>query len=78
MRLKRPLKTGMDEIVLDPFELMRRLAAVVPQPGVHEIHYYGVFGSHSALRPHIVPRSPRRARSCPSDIHSHAHDDRQM
>lgn len=55
---------------------MRRHAAVVPKSGIHDIHCYRVFGSPSALRPNIVPRSPRRAVSfrCPQP----RHDDRQM
>ena len=80
LRLKRQLKSGVDQIVLTPFELLRRISAFLPQPGIHEIHYFGVFASHAALRPRIVPRSPRRRQSCASGScnHDDSHDERQL
>jgi len=32
-RLKRPLATGTEVLILEPCELLRRLAALVPPPG---------------------------------------------
>ncbi|MBI5543024.1 MAG: transposase [Deltaproteobacteria bacterium] len=68
LRLKRPLKTGLDEVVLTPFELIRRIAGIVPQPGTHEIPYYGSLGSHSWLRPPACPGT-RKAHWVPQVCH---------
>src|SRR2546429_2484569 len=41
---------------LEPCELLRRLAALVPPPRSHLVRYHGVFGPASAWRSQIVPR----------------------
>ena len=38
-RLKRPLATGRDTLILEPSELLRRLAALVPPPRSHLVRY---------------------------------------
>jgi hypothetical protein len=41
--------------VLEPLELMARLAALVPPPRMHLTRYHGVFAPHSELRAAVTP-----------------------
>ncbi len=45
IELKRPFGDGTVAIDLDPLSLLCRLAASVPPPGFHLVHYAGVLGS---------------------------------
>ncbi len=78
IELKRPFRDGDAEewlknhtvaIDLDPLSLLCRLAASVPPPGFHLVHYAGVLGAGSKLRALIVPPAPPRAPAQPK--HSH-------
>jgi hypothetical protein len=53
--LKTPYRDGTTDIVLEPLELMARLAALVPPPRMHLTRYHGVFAPHSRLRAAITP-----------------------
>ncbi|MFL5399214.1 MAG: transposase, partial [Myxococcales bacterium] len=53
--LKRPLADGTAFLVLEPCELLRRLAALVPPPRAHLVRYHGVVAPASAWRSRIVP-----------------------
>jgi hypothetical protein len=57
-RLKRPSSDGATHLVLTALELTRKLAALVPPPRAHLIHFHGVFAPRARLRPHVVPRPP--------------------
>lgn len=72
-QLKTPYRDGTTHIVLEPLDLMARLAALVPPPRMHLTRYHGVFAPHSKLRAAITPagrgaggrarsRMPRRRR----------------
>ena len=41
--------------MLEPLDLMARLAALVPPPRMHLTRYHGVFAPHSKLRAAITP-----------------------
>jgi hypothetical protein len=56
-RLKRPLADGTQVLVLEPRELLRRLAALVPPPRAHLVRYHGVFAPASEWRSRIVPKT---------------------
>ena len=56
-RLKRPFADGTQVLVLEPCELLRRLAALVPPPRAHLVRFHGVFGPASAWRSRIVPKA---------------------
>jgi len=58
-RLKRPFPGGREMLVLQPTELLRRLATLVPPPRRHLVRYHGLFGPNSAWRAEIVPRPPQ-------------------
>ena len=48
--LKTPYRDGTTHIVLEPLDLMARLAALVPRPRMHLTRYHGVFAPHSRYR----------------------------
>jgi len=45
--LKTAYRDGTTHIVLEPLDLMARLAALVPPPRMHLTRYHGVFAPHS-------------------------------
>jgi hypothetical protein len=46
----RPATAGTTDVVLEPLELMVRLAARLPPPRMHLTRFHGVFAPHSRLR----------------------------
>jgi len=67
IELRRPFRDGDAEewlknqtlaIDLDPLSLLCRLAASVPLPGFHLVHYAGVLASASKLRALVAPPAP--------------------
>ena len=53
-RLKRTFRDGTTAVVLSPWDLIARLAALVPPPRFHLVRYSGVLSSHSSLRAEVV------------------------
>ena len=62
-RLKRPLGDGRQMLLLQPAELLRRLATLVPPPRAHLVRYHGVFAPASRWRSQVIPPLPERAAS---------------
>jgi hypothetical protein len=58
IRMKRPLADGRQELLLEPVELLRRLATLVPPPRAHITRFHGAFGPASKWRGEIVPAAP--------------------
>jgi hypothetical protein len=56
-RLKRPWPDGRTELRLEPLELMRRLALLIPPPRAHTVRYHGAFAPASSIRAAIRPRA---------------------
>jgi hypothetical protein len=56
-RLRRPLTTRETSLVLSPLELLSRLAALMPPPRRHSIHYYGVLSAHAKLRERVIEKA---------------------
>jgi Putative transposase len=54
-QLKTPYRDGTTHIVLEPLDLMARLAALVPPPRMHLTRFHGVFALHSKLRAAVTP-----------------------
>jgi hypothetical protein len=54
-----PWSDGTTGIRLSPLELLEKLAALVPLPRVHLVHYGGCLAPHSHLRGAIIP-TPRQ------------------
>jgi putative transposase len=53
--LKTPYRDGTTHIVLEPPDLMARLAALVPTPRMHLTWYHGVLAPHSQYRAAVTP-----------------------
>lgn len=49
-QLKTAYRDGTTHIVLEPLDLIARLAALVPRPRMHLTRFHGVFAPHSTLR----------------------------
>ena len=49
-QLKTPYRDGTTHLVIEPLDLMARLAALVPPPRMHLTRYHGVFAPNSAQR----------------------------
>jgi hypothetical protein len=60
-RLRRPWpnERGATHLVLDPLDLLRRLAALISFPYAHQVRYHGLFANRSRMRPRL-PSPPRR------------------
>ena len=61
--LKTPYRDGTTHIVLEPLDLMARLAALVPRPRMHLTRYHGVLAPHSQYRGAVTPA--HRGRGAP-------------
>ena len=59
-RLAKPWPTpaGRSELVLDPVDFLRRLAALIPPPYMNMVRYHGVFANRSRYRRRIPPPPP--------------------
>jgi hypothetical protein len=53
--VKTPYRDGTTHIVLEPLDLMARLAALVKPPRMHLTRFHGVFAPHSKLRAAVTP-----------------------
>ena len=51
----RPWSDGTTHVVFTPRVLLERLAAIVPHPRVHLVHYHGVLAPAATWRPRVVP-----------------------
>ena len=63
--LKTPYRDGTTHIVLEPLDLMARLAALVPTPRMHLTRYHGVFAPHSQYRSAVTPAQRGRGAATP-------------
>jgi hypothetical protein len=66
-RMKRSLGDGREVLVLNPCELLRRLATLVPPPRAHLVRYHGVFAPASSWRAEVIPvvPEPTQPPTCP-------------
>ena len=65
--LKTPYRDGTTHIVLEPLDLMARLAALVPPPRMHLTRYHGVFAPHSKLRAAVTPAGRGKGKKPPAE-----------
>ena len=57
---KRPWADGTAGVTFTPLEFVRRLAALVPPPRTHLVHYHGVLAGRSACGGRSCRLRPRR------------------
>lgn len=53
--IKRPLSDGTTGILLTPYELLEKLASIIPPPWGNLCRYFGVFAANSKWRKQIIP-----------------------
>ncbi len=58
LRRPWPHAQGATSLVLEPLDLLRRLAALVPAPYSHLVRYHGAFANRSRWRPRLPPPPP--------------------
>ena len=63
-------RDGSTHVVLDPFTLIERLAALIPAPRRKLVSYHGVFAPAFPLRHTVVPPPPEAATSRPQVEHA--------
>ena len=61
LKLKRAWEDGTQALLLSPEDLLGRLAAIVPPPRRHTIHYHGVLAPHAGDRGAVVPELEEEA-----------------
>ncbi len=61
-RLKRTLGDGCQMLLLQPTELLRRLATLVPPPRAHLTRYHDVFAPASRWRSQVIPSTPAQSK----------------
>ena len=64
-RMKRP-RGGSLFLLLEPGELLARLATLVPPPRIHSVRYHGIFAPNSKARARVVPGSADAPEPMPS------------
>jgi hypothetical protein len=57
-QLKHRWRDGSTHIVLDPVDLLERLATFVPPPRFHMVRYHGILAPCARWRDHVVPQRP--------------------
>lgn len=69
-KLKTPYDNGTTHIVLEPLDLMSRLASLVPKPRVNLTRYFGVFAPHFKYRKLVVPGRKEKSETDDNQINS--------
>jgi hypothetical protein len=70
-RLKRAYDDGTTHIIMEPLELMEKLAALVPRPKVHLTRFHGVLAPHYKYRDQIVPKPKTEKPKVDDPAHEH-------
>lgn len=63
LELRKPWHTGQRDIVFDPVEFLRRLAAAIPKPRQNMVRFHGIFAPNAKLRSAVktlLPAPPRQ------------------
>jgi Putative transposase len=77
--LRHAWRAGRTHVLLEPMQLLARLAALVPSPRHPLLRFHGAFAPNSTWREHVVPLTPPRLagvkQACepaPNRAHEHA------
>ena len=60
LKLRKPFYTGQTDIVFEPVEFLRRLAAAVPRPMQNMIRYHGIYAANARYRAGLQSLMPNR------------------
>ncbi len=67
-RLKTPWRDGTTHVVMEPRELLERLAPLIPPPRAHQVRYHGVLAPCASARDHVVPAQRKEAEATRSAL----------
>jgi len=67
-----PTPAGVTELIMEPLQLLKRLAVLLPVPYQNLTRYHGVFANRSRFRP-LLPLPPEAAGSRDDDANASAH-----
>jgi hypothetical protein len=56
--LPHPRADGATHLLLDPLELIEKLAILIPPPRFHPLRFHGVLGPSAAWRSAVIPGAP--------------------
>jgi len=59
LKLRKPFYTGQTDVVFDPVEFLRRLAAAVPKPMQNMTRYHGIFAANAKHRADLQTLMPK-------------------
>ncbi len=54
-RLKTPWRDGTTHVLMEPHELLERLAPLIPPPRAHQVRYHGILAPCASGRDRVVP-----------------------
>ena len=60
-QVKRPAPGRPATLVMDPLDLLKKIAALIPPPRAHLVKYAGVFASAARLRKKLRPAPPAQS-----------------
>jgi hypothetical protein len=60
LKLRKPTYSGQTELVLDPVDFLRRLAATIPPPRMNMVRFHGIFAPNAKARSAIKAMLPPR------------------
>jgi hypothetical protein len=67
------MRNGAAPIVLTAMEFMQRLAALVPRPRLHLMHFHGVLAPNAKLRAQVMPTPAPQTTAGEGDcLHAHS------
>ena len=66
-----PTPSGVTELIMEPLQLLKRLAVLLPAPYQNLTRYHGVFANRSRFRP-LLPLPPEAAADSSRDDHTDA------
>ena len=66
-----PTHSGVTELIMDPLQLLKRLAVLLPAPFQNLTRYHGVFANRSRYRP-LLPLPPEAAADRSGNDHTDA------
>jgi hypothetical protein len=73
-----PWRDAMTHLVMSPLELMQRLAALVPRPGLHPIRFHDALAPNAKLRAQVVRAAEQgEGAARPDSDPDEAHDPRR-
>jgi len=58
-RMQHPWRDGSTHVVMEPSELIAKLAALIPPPRQHQCRYHGILAPSAAWRGYVVPKAER-------------------